>query len=395
MAQSEARRRAASGPVGLSPRVLEWALADSGMDATELAERAHVTPEALSAWISGDDRPNRTQFAEVAKELARPEEFFFLPEPPRTPSFPAELRTAADGTPLTHKDMVAIRRARHIQSLVSWIVEDAQQPPESVMALRSIAPTPSEDAASERFRDWLGLPDSYRGTSASGHDAFNRRREAIEQNGIIVMQQRLGRDGFRGFSIADAWVPMIVINRQETPEARSFTLMHELSHLAVGGSSSCAGVSAIAERAPAIERQCDRIASRILIPREDLLREMSSTRQSGALEDLQLFRRISRRFRVSLRASAIALIDQGAVHRSAYGEIERTHPATDYPQMTEGDNGPRETRVEKRVRELGRFVIHTIIDAERRGRITERDVLDYLNLDRDSLPEIAKAVGGL
>ena len=395
MAQSESRRRTASGPVALSPRVLEWALADSGMDAAELAERSDVSVEALRAWISGDEQPNRTQFAEIAKELARPEEFFFLPEPPQTPSFPAELRTAADGTALSHEDLVTIRWARHIQFLVSWLLEDAKQPPESVMALRSIAPTQSEDALADQLRGWLGLQSSDRDSSGGAYSAFNRRREAIERNGIIVMQRRLGRNGFRGFSITDTWAPMIVVNRQETPEARSFTMMHELAHLAIGGSSACASVSAVAIRAPEIERKCDRIASRILIPREGLRQELSSIRQAGGIDDQQLIRRIAARFRVSLRASAVALLEHDAVPRSAYGELERTHPTTDYPKPIDGNDGPREKRIPKRIRELGGLVIQTLIDAEGRGRITERDVLDYLDLDRDSLPELSKLMGGL
>lgn len=395
MARSESRRRAASGPVALSPSVLEWALEESGMDAAELAARTDVALEALRAWIKGVDRPNRSQFAEIARVLARPEDFFFLPEPPTTPSFPVELRTAADGTPLSSENIVSIRWARHIQAMVSWIVEDVKQPPESVMALHSMRPTLSEDVLSERLRAWIGLQDSDHDSGVSRHEAFNRRRKAIERNGIIVMQHRLGREGFRGFSIDDPWAPMIVVNRQETPEARSFTLMHELSHLTIGGSSSCASTSGVAERAPEIERKCDRIASRILIPRDELLSELSSSQSSDDTNDRHLIRRIASRFRVSLRASAIALVEQETVPRSAYSDIDRWSPAPDYPRQTDGDNVPHETRIQNRVRELGGLVIHTILDAERRGRVTEHDVLDYFDLDRSSLPELAKAVGGL
>ena len=394
MAQSESRRRAASGPVALSPSVLEWALEDSGMDAVELAARTDVSVEDLRAWISGDDRPTRSQFVAMAKELARPEDFFLLPEPPSLPSIPAELRKAADGTRLSSESIVAIRSARHIQAIVSWIVEDAQQPPESVIALRSMGQTLPEDALPERIRDWTELRDSDHGAGISNYVAFNRRREAVEGNGIIVMQRRLGSEGFRGFSIDDPWVPMIVVNRQETPEARSFTLMHELSHLTIGGSSSCTSVAGVADSAPEVERKCDGIASRVLIPTNDLLQVLSSIQGSDDTNDRQLVRRIARRFGVSLRASAIALLELGAVSRSAYGDIDRWSPSPVSPRKPDGDDFPRETRVQNRLRELGRLVISTLLDAERRGRVTEHDVLDYLDLDRDSLPKLIKAVGG-
>jgi Zn-dependent peptidase ImmA (M78 family) len=75
---------------------------------------------------------------------------------------------------------------------------------------------------------------------------------------------------FRGFALADPVAPFVVINDQDSEEAWSFTLLHELAHIWLGQS----GVSAGRPRM-AIETFCNDVAGCILLPAAEFANEPS------------------------------------------------------------------------------------------------------------------------
>jgi hypothetical protein len=60
----------------VTPEVLEWAMAQSGVDPVELADRARTDPDDVLEWLSGDAQPTKTQFRAIVSALRRPEAFF-------------------------------------------------------------------------------------------------------------------------------------------------------------------------------------------------------------------------------------------------------------------------------------------------------------------------------
>ena len=114
--------------------------------------------------------------------------------------------------------------------------------------------------------------DAFR-QQTTARDAFGYLRERIESVGIFVLLQcDLGSHHttipaavFRGFTLADAIAPYIVINRQDAVAAWSVTALHECAHLWLGQSGISGGYS---ERE--IERFCDRTAAAILLPAAEL-----------------------------------------------------------------------------------------------------------------------------
>ena len=92
-------------------------------------------------------------------------------------------------------------------------------------------------------------------------DAFAKRREAIEQQGILDLNE------FRGFALSNEYAPLIFINSKDTDAARSFTLLHELAHIAIGKS----GLSNDLYEHQ-VEQWCNKVAAEVLIPKDSLQR---------------------------------------------------------------------------------------------------------------------------
>ncbi|WP_246979766.1 ImmA/IrrE family metallo-endopeptidase [Aromatoleum anaerobium] len=104
-------------------------------------------------------------------------------------------------------------------------------------------------------------------------DAFGYLRGKIEQTGIFVLlignlgshHSNVSPEVFRGFALADEIAPFIVINDQDAKPAWSFTVLHELVHIWLGKTGVSGG-----EIEQGVERFCNDVASRILLPANEL-----------------------------------------------------------------------------------------------------------------------------
>jgi Zn-dependent peptidase ImmA (M78 family) len=83
---------------------------------------------------------------------------------------------------------------------------------------------------SANIREWLGLAVPY---------DFRDIRDAVEQKGIMVIVSNAyngkwqidKKNPVRGFSLYYDVLPIIVIKKQTSSGAQTFTLMHEFAHL--------------------------------------------------------------------------------------------------------------------------------------------------------------------
>ncbi|MGZ9034940.1 MAG: ImmA/IrrE family metallo-endopeptidase [Rhodospirillales bacterium] len=72
--------------------------------------------------------------------------------------------------------------------------------------------------------------------------------------GVLVFQAtRVEMDEVRGFSIAEPVLPVIVVNRKDAPSGRTFSLLHEFTHLLLRRSGIC-DFDESATRAPREEK---------------------------------------------------------------------------------------------------------------------------------------------
>jgi Zn-dependent peptidase ImmA (M78 family) len=77
----------------------------------------------------------------------------------------------------------------------------------------------------------------------------------------------------RGFALAKEELPVVVVNGKDYSQGgKCYTLLHELTHIILGGSAISNDTESLASRdEQQIERFCDAVAAAALMPRGMLL----------------------------------------------------------------------------------------------------------------------------
>jgi len=110
--------------VPITGRVLDWAIAESGLSVNELAASLDVTIDTLEGWKNERVRPRLTELRKLATKLHRPQATFLLPAPPPTEPIPVQFRSPEAGRrrELNPVERRYLRRATRFQEILAWLV---------------------------------------------------------------------------------------------------------------------------------------------------------------------------------------------------------------------------------------------------------------------------------
>jgi Zn-dependent peptidase ImmA (M78 family)/transcriptional regulator with XRE-family HTH domain len=362
--------------------VIAWAIRESGYSLSAIATMLGLPESEIEGWTKGK-RPELSKLQAFAKALERPLAAFFLPAPPASSGPAVKFRSAivAKARPLFPEERLRIREAERIQQIVSWIARDLGVGAPEV-PLHTIDDDPDNVARAIRRRLQVSVEAQLSWSSAS--EALRAWREAVEGLGVIVLMFSMGEEFCRGFSIWDDVAPVIAINTAWLPEARVFTLFHELAHLATRTNSACAQGDAprSSNAGDRHERWCDRVAAAILLPSDaldDALREIVSTSRSKTT-DLAAIGRVAARFRVSRRAAALRLIERD---RATWGLFKSIPPQTE--RVAHGRGPAGRTRAQLRRLRYGQRTMTLFHEALKKDLLGPADVIDYLDVSPDAL----------
>ena len=186
----------------------------------------------LDRWGINSDQGQLTRLAKV---LRRPVAVFYRSEPPQSDSKLLQLRTGrgAKNRSLTPDERFQVREARRRQRWISELLSD-----DPLVDIPSFNSDVSATTAAARLRQWCEVDAEQMARWDSDHDGYLAWKRALESRGVLVMELQLGQDGMRGFSLADPYAPAVAVNTIENAAARSFTLWHEVAHLARSDTSS-------------------------------------------------------------------------------------------------------------------------------------------------------------
>ena len=378
----------------INKNVLRWAIAESGLDLPAVAHRVRRPLDEVEGWVEGTGQPTRAQLRRLSEELRRPSAFFYLAEPPAEAGLPANLRSAPGlgSKELTLREVRSIRWMLRLQRTLAWLAKDdpAATPP----SVPTSPPGGEPSSAAEAAREWLGVTVADQIAQPNGREALKLWRNALEDRGLLVTQFQIDRQAIRGFSAWNDLVPLIAVNTAYTPQARTYSLMHELGHLVRRDGSACAGfVGPNDERR--VERWCEEFAAALLLPQADFAAFAPSYVGSEDGSAYETVKSLARTFNVSVRATAIRLIELGRAETQLYDTVDRAATAAydDFPQVRE-QSGGGETSPEMRLRQLGPKVVRELLAASDAGSITSRDVGDYLHLTPNQVTDIASLARG-
>lgn len=374
-------------PVPITPSVLDWAISESGYSLKELAAEVGVSIETFEQWKSGNPKPTLTQARKLAAKLHRPLASFLLPAPPPSRPLPVEFRKPiGQQRELNPNERRHVRRAARLQEILSWVATELGM---TLSKTPSASLSESPVSVAKRARDLLDISNASQMAWSSSSSAFDNWRAALESTGHIVFLFSLGKDSCRGFSIWDDYAPVLAINTAWNEEARIFTLFHEFGHLITRTSSACIESIRTGAHADPVERWCERFAADVLMPASAIKASLVDYgwQPGDSITSLSLASRIARRFRVSLRAAVIRLIELGAASWNLYDEIP---PISD--KKKEGGGGGGRKRAQIREDEFGGLATSLLTRAVEKDVLSRSQAIDFLDIPDVAFDDLTRSV---
>jgi Zn-dependent peptidase ImmA (M78 family)/transcriptional regulator with XRE-family HTH domain len=381
----------------LNPKVLAWARTEGGWQPEQVAKKLQVKPEQVIAWERGDLKPTFRQAENLARVLHRPLSIFFQPHPPDLPPLAAEYRrlpgveVGAESPELR----LAIRQMLNRRAIALELLEELG---EEVTPFNLVAHLDEEAAiVGARLRQRLGVSVDAQLQWPNEWHAWRAWRAAAENAGVLVFQfAKVALGEARGVSLLDWPLPVVGLNSKESvPEARSFTLLHELVHLMLAAGHEELPALHETRTAPqweAVERFAEKAASHALVP-EDALARVTAPRtrrdQEWSLVDM---RNLARRFRITPLAMATRLRESG------YMSWKRYHAWRDqwnqHVKMLRPRAGGFASPAERTLGRAGRPFVELVFEAMSNNSITSVDAARFLDLRYQHFEQLRELLSG-
>jgi len=384
---------AKSAPALVKPELLVWARDTAGVPVDLAARKVGVKPERLLSWEEGAARPTVAQLRQLADAYKRPFAAFYLPSPPPTPRALRDYRRPDLAARAASAELrLAHRQALHLRQVALALLEETGEvaPPFRLTAELSADP---EDVAAELSRE-LGMAPDERVRWRDEYDAFSAWRSACEDAGVLVLQATAVQPSeMSGFSLDYHPLPVVVVNIKDVAQRRSFTLLHEVVHLAVrrGGLCHMDEASGWEPASQRIEAFCNHAAGAALVPRSDLRGHEIVVRHAGSTWSDVDVGGLASHFRVSREVVLRRLLAAGLTTRSFYSdrreELLREYQATATERKAWGPPPYRRT-----IARVGRFFVGLVLRAYYQERITASDVAEHLGLRLKHLPKLEEAM---
>ena len=381
-------------PVPITGSVLQWAMAEAGLAAEDVAHRLKVEPNTVQGWIVGSYHPNKTQFEALTTLLKRPSAIFFMPAPPATDPARANYRRTmgSEERDLKPEESRWIRTARRMQEVTSWLLKQQGALPIELPAW-SLDNNPEKVAGLERARIGVSVNDQVRWRDE--FVAFRNWRATLENLGILSFRFEIGAGACRGFSLWDDQAPLIAVNTSGyNPASRAYTMLHEYAHLLLRTGAVCVDYSP-RKGGDRLERWCETFAAAFLLPRDHVRKYVEQKfpipRSGYRIVDFEDVRKVAGHYKVSLRAAALRLIELGLAPASLYASVDRLAIAS----TKKSSQGGSMTKSQRRLQEYGHRVPSILLDGLHNDLLGLHDVLDYMDMDYKQLDDLTSmlAVG--
>ncbi|KAF0178385.1 MAG: hypothetical protein FD161_1934 [Limisphaerales bacterium] len=373
---------ASNQAIAINPSLLAWARAESGYALDRIAKRLNVKQERVEAWEKGERQPTLRQVENLARFFHRPLSVFFMPRPPQLPPLATEYRRLPDVEPghespelrLALRQMIARR-----ENALNLMGELGERAPE--FSLRAhLRDSPIK--VGQRLRLAMSVDAAAQLNWANEWEAWRSWRAAVEQLGVLVFQfPKVSLVEVRGLALLRTPMPVAAVNGKEIPEAKAFTLCHEVVHLMLAAENEEA--SAARERRGGnewleVERFAEVAASHALVP-EDALRgvigQLGLHRAEWGIENV---RRVAKKFRLTPLATATRLRESGFMTWAQYNQWRALWQA--YVAALPPRKSGFATPMEKAVNRAGRPFAQLVLEALSANRITSVDAARYLDL---------------
>jgi len=375
----------------ITPEVLRWARDNVAIEIPTAAKRAGVSEDAVGHWEIGRTRPTVRQARLLANLYRIPFAAFFLPEPPAYRiRVPKDYRRLAGtlGREVSSAILIDVQDAWERRAVVLELFEASRT---AIPAFEeSVSLSDDPEKVGSALRGILGVSLQEQVSWPESRHGFNSWRARIEDKGVLVFQAAgVPIEEMRAYSIADFPFPVIVVNRKDVPQARAFSLLHELTHLLLKSAGLC-DLSTRVERPPEDQRLevfCNAVAAACLMPANAVKQHPIVAHQEDgeAWTDPDIIT-LARYFSVSREAILRRLLTFGLTSSRFY-EQKREQYRREFEAIPKPKGFP--SPAQDRLSQLGRPFVRLILDSLDSGIVTTSDASDYLGIRLRHFPKLA------
>jgi Zn-dependent peptidase ImmA (M78 family) len=341
------------------------------------------------------------QLRMLSRAYKRPISIFYLSKPPRDPGVMHDFRRLPGEVAFVYSPTLRleIRAAYQRREVALSLLEELEQKARPFTLRVALGDDPEKAAG--HARKALGITYDAQVKWHDDRKAYNTWRRAIEDAGVLVFQAvGIPTEEMRAFSIAEDVLPVISVNVKDKPNGRTFSLLHEFTHLMLHESGLC-DFDEDALRPPQEQRVeifCNHVAGATLAPREHLLREpvvlnKGEGRHEWSNNELDA---LARRYVVSREVvlRRLLILDRttpefyGAKRQEFLAQYKRAEreqePAVDFKR-----NLPQEA-----VSNYGRSFAELVLETYQQDRIPLSDAAQYLGVRAKHLPTVERMIRG-
>ena len=394
----------------INPSILTWARETAGLGLEEAADRLGFkssekmsAEEKLRCLEAGEQAPSRNQLAKIASLYRRPLITFYMKEPPIRGERGEDFRRPSGHISRRENGLLdaLLRDVKARQEMVKNLLEDDEDPDVN-QHVASAKITDGIDKLVSSISEALQFDfKSLSARKGNADDLFKSLRTKAEAAGIFVLligdvgshHSAISSSVFRGFAIADKIAPFIVINDQDARSARSFTLIHELTHIWLGqsGVSGTPEISSPANSHETIERFCNDVAGEFLLPSESLGSRPEALKNRDKQAALNVVSGLAEIWSVSepmvaYRLNRIGWIDQ-AIYQSLVSEYMARWMAS-RSKTKKSDGGPSYYVVKQN--KLGNALIEVVRRTLRENLITHTKAAKVLGVKASSVEPLLR-----
>lgn len=225
-----------------------------------------VSKQSISKYENAKMMPDSHVLIALSKALGVPTDYFFRP-------FSVEFSDVE----FRKKSKLGANCIKSIQEMVRDNLERYFEI-ENILALNNEFLIDFSDTSVCSEQDVLAQAVSLRKLWKLGEDGISSVVSVLEEHNIKVidLDAEADFDGLSGF--INEKHPIIVLNRNFSSERLRFTAFHELGHLLLNFDAALTDKE--------VERLCDLFASEMLIPNEQFIRLIGSSRKEISLQEL-------------------------------------------------------------------------------------------------------------
>ena len=379
-----------SAKVNVDPNVLVWFRKDAGYDDVNSLPKS-IRGNVIK-WESGEKKPTWNQLRQLGNKYKRPATFFLIKNPKK--SFEEEFtdyRTLTEIT--THKSPNFIYEIRRAIKRRNIILDLLDQDITSFNPFSSIEFTKKNTLSySHIIRKILEINIEEQmkwGREDNKHYfALKEWKKAVENLNILIFETRgVDVEEFRGLSISEFPFPIILLNGSDSPNARIFTLLHELIHIIQNNNAICD-----LTETRTIEVFCNRLAGEILVP-ENYLEELIEQNRIVKFIDNDIVH-LSHIFGVSRDVILTRLRILNKISQTDYDQtINRWKE--EYLQKPKQERGGGAFDYRTILKLNGRLFTKVVIDAYEKGDVNSVEFSRYLGgVKLKHIPDLQESVGG-